>query len=84
MSRLGSLNPKALESSYLTSLCISKANIPHSKDRVKTMFGEKEEKQLNLISLSNDTVRHPINGMARHGKSVDRKNNKQSNFCLEN
>ena len=56
------LNLKALESSYLTSLRIAKAEKPHStggelnlpayKDIAETMFDEKEVKQLDLIPLS--------------------------------
>jgi hypothetical protein len=63
---MGSINSKALEASYLLSLRIAKTGKPHSigenllfpaiKDVVKTMFGTKLLKYIDLIPLSNDTV----------------------------
>jgi hypothetical protein len=74
VSAMGSINSKVLEASYLLSLRIAKTGKPHSigenlllpaiNDVVKTMFGNKLLKYIDLIPLSNDTVGRRTNDMA--------------------
>lgn len=69
-----SLNLKAVEASYKVSLRIAQEGKPHTigetlilpsaKDIVLTMLGEKEAKQIDALSLSNNTVARRISDMA--------------------
>jgi len=69
---------KAVEASFLVSLRIAKCGIPHTigeelilpaaKDMVTCMLGVPSAKQLDIISLSNDTVRRRIESMALNVK----------------
>ena len=66
LQRYTNVNEKSLCVSYLISLRIAKANNPHTigetlvlpaiKDTVKVFFGDKTEKEIKLIPLSNNTV----------------------------
>lgn len=70
----GNDNSKAVEASYRVAKLIAKAGKPHTigetlilpaaKEMVGVMCGEKARKQLNLISLSDNTVERRINEMA--------------------
>ncbi|XP_026093452.1 zinc finger BED domain-containing protein 5-like [Carassius auratus] len=70
----GNDNSKAVEASYRVANLIAKAGKPHTigetlilpaaKEMVGVMCGEKARKQLNLISLSDNTVERRINEMA--------------------
>lgn len=78
MTATSSNNEKAVEASYRVSLLIAKAwklrtigenlILPAVKQVVKTMFGEKSSKELNTISLSDNTVCRRINEMADNVK----------------
>ena len=70
----GSENAKAVEVSYRVAKLIAKTGKPHTigedlilpaaKEMVGVMIGEKAAKQLNLISLSDNTVKRRIDDMA--------------------
>uniref|UniRef100_A0AAR2KEL9 DUF4371 domain-containing protein n=1 Tax=Pygocentrus nattereri TaxID=42514 RepID=A0AAR2KEL9_PYGNA len=70
----GTDKAKAVEASYRVAQLIAKAGKPHTiaesliipagKGMVSVMLGEKPCKQLNLISLSDNTVERRINEMA--------------------
>uniref|UniRef100_A0A3B1IGP9 Uncharacterized protein n=1 Tax=Astyanax mexicanus TaxID=7994 RepID=A0A3B1IGP9_ASTMX len=70
----GTDHAKAVEASYRVAQLIAKAGKPHTigeslilpaaKEMVSVMLGEKPCKQLNLISLSDNTVERRINEMA--------------------
>ncbi|XP_058261614.1 zinc finger BED domain-containing protein 5-like isoform X2 [Hemibagrus wyckioides] len=70
----GNDNSKAVEVSYRAAKLIAKAGklhtigesliLPAAKEMVGVMCGEKARKQLNLISLSDNTVERRINEMA--------------------
>jgi hypothetical protein len=72
------VNMKAVEASYKVSLRIAKAGKPHTigeslllpaaKDVAISVLGEKVAKQLESISLSNDTVSQRISDMASNVK----------------
>ncbi|XP_064416538.1 zinc finger BED domain-containing protein 5-like [Latimeria chalumnae] len=67
-------NIKALEASYLVSYRVAKSGKPHTiaeelmlpaaADMVSTMLGEKAQKLIQLVPLSNNTVSHRIDDMA--------------------
>jgi hypothetical protein len=69
---------KAVEASFLVSLRIAKCGkpytigeeliLPAAKDMVTCMLGYPSAKQLDMISLSNDTVRRRIESMALNVK----------------
>lgn len=90
VSNVGSATKKALETSYIVSLHIAKSGKPHSigetlilpaaKDIVKTMFGEKLSKDIDLIPLSDDTVTRRINDMAKNVESELISRIKESSF----
>jgi hypothetical protein len=90
VSNVGSATKKALEISYIVSLHIAKSGKPHSigetliipaaKDIVKTMFGEKLSKDIDLILLSDDTVTRRINDMAKNVESEFISRIKESSF----
>lgn len=70
----GNDNSKAVDASYRVAKLIAKAGklhtigetliLPAAKEMVGVMCGEKARKQLNLISLSDNTVERRINEMA--------------------
>lgn len=74
MSSFSSLNVRAVEASYKVSLRIAEEGKPHTigetlilpaaKDIVCSLFGEKEAKKLDVVSLSNSTVSRRIEAMA--------------------
>lgn len=74
MSSFLSVNMRAVEASYKVSLRIAQEAKPHTigeslvlpaaKDIVSSILGDKEAKQLDVISLSNNTVSRRIKDMA--------------------
>ena len=70
----GSENAKAVDVSYRVARLIAQTGKPHTigeelilpaaKEMVGVMFGEKAAKQLNMISLSDNTVKRRIDNMA--------------------
>ena len=70
----GSENAKAVDVSYRVAKLIAQTGKPHTigeelilpaaKEMVGVMFGEKAAKQLNMISLSDNTVKRRIDNMA--------------------
>lgn len=72
----GGKNEKAVIASYEVSRLIATSGKPHTigedlilpaaKQMVSIMQGNNAVKQLNLISLSNNTVKHRINDMAEN------------------
>ena len=74
MECMGSENTKAVEASYRVSQLIAKAGKPHTigenlilpaaKQIVEVMLGEKAVQPINLISLSDNTVKRRIDEMA--------------------
>jgi predicted CoA-binding protein len=66
----GSCNENAVKASYEVSMLIAKAEKPHTtaeelilpaaKATVSAMVGEKAAKDLNLVALSNDTVKSEL------------------------
>jgi hypothetical protein len=72
----GSGNSKAVEASYRVVFLIAMAGKPHTireelilpaaKEMVSTMLGEKACKEMNAISLSNNTVQRRIGEMAEN------------------
>lgn len=74
LSSFGGSTEKAVEASILVSLRIAKCGKPHTmdeelilpaaKDMVTCMLGEPSAKQLDMISLSNDTIRRRVESMA--------------------
>ncbi|XP_013793834.1 zinc finger BED domain-containing protein 5-like, partial [Limulus polyphemus] len=76
MQRYTKVNEKSLYVSYLISLRIAKAGLPHTvgetlvlpaiKDTVKVFFGDKSEQEIETIPISNNTtVTHRIDEMSR-------------------
>ncbi len=73
---MGGENEKAVTASYEVSRLIATSGKPHTigedlilpaaKQMVSIMLGNKALKQLNLISLSNNTVKRRINGMSEN------------------
>ncbi|XP_025423467.1 zinc finger BED domain-containing protein 5-like [Sipha flava] len=69
---------KAVEASFLVSLRIAKCGKPHTigeelilpaaKDMVTCMLGVPSAKQLDMISLSNDTVRRRIENVSNYAQ----------------
>lgn len=84
------LNLKAVEASYKVSLRIAQEGKPHTigetlilpatKDIVSTMLGEKEAKQIDSLSLSNNTVSRRISDMAANVKETLLLKIKKSNY----
>lgn len=84
MSNFTGSNQKAVKASFLVSLRIAKCGkahtigeelvLPAAKDMVTCIFGENSAKQLNIIPLSNDTIRRRVEIMALNVKEklVDR------------
>ncbi|XP_031330321.1 zinc finger BED domain-containing protein 5-like [Photinus pyralis] len=84
MSSFTGSTEKSVEASFLVSLRIAKSGkahtigeelvLPAAKDMVTCMLGEKSAKKLDMISLSNDTVRRRIETMALNVKNqlIDR------------
>ncbi|XP_063284219.1 zinc finger BED domain-containing protein 5-like [Pelobates fuscus] len=74
LSHFTSINEKAMHASYLISLRIAKSGKPHNigeslvlpaiKDAVGVMFGEKSLKEVELIPVSNNTVKRRIDEMS--------------------
>ena len=74
LQRYTNVNKKSLYVSYLISLRIAKAGKPHTigetlvlpaiKDTVKVFFGDKSEKEIELIPISNNTVTRRIDEMS--------------------
>ena len=75
LHRYTNLNEKCLYVSYLISLRIAKAGKPHTigetvvfaatKDTVKVFFNDKDEKEIESISISNSMVTHRIDEMSQ-------------------
>ncbi len=73
---MGGENEKAVTASYEVSRLIATSGKPHTigedlilpaaKQMVSIMLGNKAVKQLNFISLSNNTVKRRINGMSEN------------------
>lgn len=80
ISSFTSFNLKVVEASYKVSLRIAQEGKPHTigetlilpatKDIVSTMLGEKEVKQIDSLSLSNNTVSRRISDMAADVKKT--------------
>jgi hypothetical protein len=75
---MGSINSKALEASYLLNSRTAKTGkhsigknllLPAVKDVVKTMFGNKLLKYIDLIPISNDSVGRTLHDMAGNVES---------------
>lgn len=74
------LNTRAVEASYKVSLRIAQELKPHTigetlilpaaKDLVSTIIGDKEGKQLDVVSLSDNTVSRRISNMALNVKDI--------------
>uniref|UniRef100_A0A0L8GR67 Uncharacterized protein n=1 Tax=Octopus bimaculoides TaxID=37653 RepID=A0A0L8GR67_OCTBM len=60
----------------------NESNVPTCKKMVKSMFGEKAEKELNNIPLSNDTIRRRILDISKNIEDNVQKKLKNSNFAL--
>lgn len=85
---------KAVEASFLVSLRIAKCKKPHTigeelilptaKDMVTCMSGESSAKQLDIISLSNDTVRRRVENIILNVKEKLIVEVKNSVFFLYN
>ena len=90
MECMGSENTKAVEASYRVSQLIAKAGKPHTigenlilptaKQIVEVMLGEKVVQPINLISLSDNTVKRRIDEMADNVCEQLVQNIKESRF----
>ena len=75
MQRYTNVNEKSLFVSYLIGLRIAKAGKPHTvgktlvlpaiKDAVKVFFGDKSEKEIGSVTISNNPVTRRIDEMAQ-------------------
>ena len=75
MQRYTNVNEKSLFVSYLIGLRIAKAGKPHTvgktlilpaiKDAVKVFFGDKSEKEIESVTISNNPVTRRIDEMAQ-------------------
>ena len=75
LQRYTNVNEKSFYVSYLMSLRITKAGKPHAigetfvlpaiKDTVKVFFGNKSEKEIESIPISNSTVTRRIDEMSQ-------------------